>query len=182
MSTTRGRHQPADQIAGDVAGDIGGERAAGIHRAALLAEIGQRQRERRRHAQSLRHPQDGEDGEIRRDGQQGGRDRENRKAEEDAEPPVDVPAEQADHQAGDRHSHGAGIDGKAHRRRGDVVVPGQRGKDRLRREQIDHGQECGEADDQGSQHHARRTAVHVHAFGLACRREYRSWRGTPWQA
>ena len=75
----RGRDQPADQIAGDVAGDVGGERAAGIHRAALLAEIGQRQREGRRHAQALRDAQHREDGEVGRDREQRGRDREQRR-------------------------------------------------------------------------------------------------------
>ena len=46
-------NQPPDQVARDIAGDIGGKRAAGVHRAALLAEIGERQREGRRHAQPL---------------------------------------------------------------------------------------------------------------------------------
>ena len=172
----RGRHQPADQVAGDVAGDIGRERAAGVHRAALLAEIGQRQRERRRHAQALRDAQDREDGEVGRARQQRGRDREQDEAHENAEPPVDVRAEEADHEPGDRHAHGAGVDRKAHRRRGDVVMPGQRGQDRLRREQIDHGQERRQADDEGSQHHAGRMTVHFHRFAISSARRCRSWR------
>ena len=53
----RGGNQPADQVARDIAGDIGRERAAGVHRAALFAEIGERQRKRRRHAQALRDAQ-----------------------------------------------------------------------------------------------------------------------------
>ena len=36
------RNQPADQIACDVTGDVGRKCAACIHRAALLAEIGER--------------------------------------------------------------------------------------------------------------------------------------------
>ena len=99
------RHQPPDQVAGDVAGDIGGERAAGVHRAALLAEIGQRQRERRGHAQPLRDAQDRERREIGRARQQRGRDREQDQAQENAEPAVDMRAEEADHEAGDRHAH-----------------------------------------------------------------------------
>ena len=72
----RGRHQPSDQIAGDVAGDIGRKRAAGVHRAALFAEIGQRQRKGRRHAQALQDAKDREGGEVRRARQQRGGDRE----------------------------------------------------------------------------------------------------------
>ena len=149
-----GRHQPPDQIAGDVAGDIGGERAACIHRTALLAEIGQRQRKRRGHAEALRDAQDREHGEIGGARQQRGGDREQDQADENAEPAVDMRAQEADHEPRDRHAHGARIDRKAHRGGGHVVMPGQRGKDRLRGEQIDHGQERREADDEGPQHHA----------------------------
>ena len=42
--------QSADQIAGDIPRDVRRERSPGIHRAALLAKIGQRQRESRCHA------------------------------------------------------------------------------------------------------------------------------------
>ena len=55
-----------------------------------------------------------------------------------------------------------------------VVVPGQRRQDRLRRKQVDHGQKGGQADDQGSQHHARRVAVHFHHFGFHARQTCRS--------
>lgn len=61
------RNQATDQVAGDVAGDIGGERAPGIRRAAFLPEIGQRQCESRRHAQSLHHAQGRERHQIRGD-------------------------------------------------------------------------------------------------------------------
>ena len=52
-----GRHQAAEQVAGDVAGDVGGERAGGVGCAAVLAEIGERQREGGRHAQALHDAQ-----------------------------------------------------------------------------------------------------------------------------
>jgi hypothetical protein len=151
----RGRHQPPDQIAGDVAGDVGRERAACIHLIALLAEIGQRQRKGRGHAEALRNTQDREHTEIGGARQQRGGNREQNQAQENAEPAVDVRAQEADHEPRDRHAHGAGVDRKAHGGGGYVVMPGQRGKDRLRGEQIDHRQERREADDKGSQHHAR---------------------------
>ena len=74
--------------------------------------------------------------------------------DENAEPAVDMRAQETDHEPRDRHAHGARIDRKAHRGGGYVVMPGQRGEDRLRGEQIDHGQERREADDEGPQHHA----------------------------
>ena len=110
-----GRHQPPDQIAGDVAGDIGGERAACVHRTALLAEIGQRQRKRRRHAEALRDAKDRENGEIGRARQQRGGDREQDQACENAEAAIDMRAQEADHEPRDRHAHGARVDRKAHR-------------------------------------------------------------------
>ncbi len=128
----------------------------------MLAEIGQRQRKGRRHAQPLQDAQDGEHREIGRVREQRGRDRKQNKAQQNAEPAVDMRAEEADHEAGNRHAHGRGIDRKTHRGRRHVVMPRQGGKDRLRREQIDHGEKRRQADDQGSQHHARRVAVHVH--------------------
>ena len=158
----RGRNQPPDQVARDVAGDIGRERAAGIHRTALFAEIGQRQRKRRCHAEALRNAQHGEDGQIRRARQQRRGDREQDQAQENAEPPVDMRAEEADDEAGNRHAERAGVDRKAHRRGRYVVMPGQRGQDRLGREQVDDGQEGREADDERAQHHARRVTMHFH--------------------
>ena len=62
-------NQPADQVARDVSGNVGRKRAACIHRTALFAEIGQRQRECRCHAQALGDPKDGEHGKIRSDRQ-----------------------------------------------------------------------------------------------------------------
>jgi hypothetical protein len=149
-----GRHQPPDQVARDIAGDIGRERAARVHRTALFAEIGQRQRERRGHAEALRDAQDRERGEIGGARQQRGGDREQDQAQENAEPAVDVWAQKADHEPRDRHAHGARVDRKAHRSGAHVVMPGQRWKDRLRGKQIDHGQERREADDERSQRHA----------------------------
>ena len=84
------RHQPADQIAGDIAGDIGRERAARIHRAALLAEIGERQSEGRRHAEPLHDAQNGERGEIRSNREQRRRNRQHAETGENAQPPVDI--------------------------------------------------------------------------------------------
>ena len=90
MVGDRGRDQAADEIARDIAGDVGGERAAGVHGAALLAQIGQRQREGGRHAQPLHDPQHSEGGQVRRDRQQRGRDREQRQADQDAQPAIDA--------------------------------------------------------------------------------------------
>jgi hypothetical protein len=117
--------QSRSQIARDITGDIGGERAASIHRAALLSEIGQRQRENRRHAQTLRDAEDREQGEIGRDGEQGGWNGKENETQENAEPTIDMRAQKSDHEASDRHAHGAGVDRKTHRGRGHVVVAGQ---------------------------------------------------------
>ncbi len=51
------REEPADQIARDIARDVGGEGAGGIGRAAVLAEIGQRQREGSGHEDALGNAQ-----------------------------------------------------------------------------------------------------------------------------
>ena len=101
----RGRDQPADQVACDVAGDVGGKRAAGIHRAALLAQIGERERERRSHEQALGDAQSREDRQIGCHGEQGSRDRQQEQTDQDAEPAVDPLAEERHAEAGDRHSH-----------------------------------------------------------------------------
>ena len=142
-----GGDQPPDQIAGDVAGDIGGEGASRIGGGIVLAEIGQRQREGRRHAQSLRYAQQREGGEVRRMREQRGRDGEEDEADQDALPAIDLAAEIADGQAGKGHAQGAGIDGKAHLRRRHAVMLGERGKDGLRGEEIDDGEEGGQGDD-----------------------------------
>jgi len=47
--------------------------------------------------------------------------------------------------------NGAGIDREAHGRRRHIVMLCQRGKDRLRRKQIDHGKEGRQADDERTQ-------------------------------
>jgi hypothetical protein len=46
----RGRDQPSDQVARDISGDVSRERTAGVHGAALFAEISERQCKGRRHA------------------------------------------------------------------------------------------------------------------------------------
>ena len=70
------RDQAPDQVAGDIAGDVGRERARRVGRAVVLAEIGKREGEGRRHAEPLRHAKQGEGGEIGRMSEQSGRDRE----------------------------------------------------------------------------------------------------------
>src|ERR687887_366029 len=47
MIGERGREQPAEEVAGDVAGDVRRRRARRLAGAALLGEIGERQREGR---------------------------------------------------------------------------------------------------------------------------------------
>ena len=119
--------------------------------------------------------QEREDGEIGRDREQRGRDREQGQAEEDAEPAVDMRAEKADHESGDRHAHGAGIDGKAHRGGRHAVVLRQRRQDRLRREQVDHGEKGRQADDQRAQRRAGRWPC-MSIGRLSSARKCRSWR------
>ena len=79
--------------------------------------------------------------------QQRGGDRQQGEAHQDAEPAVDAPREQRHEQAGDGHAHGAGVDGEAHGGGAHLVVPHQGGQDRLRREQVDHGEEGRQRDD-----------------------------------
>ena len=71
-----GRDQPADEITRDVAGDIGGEGKTCVGGAAFFSQIGKRQRKGGRHAQPLRHAQNRERGQIGRNCQERGRDRE----------------------------------------------------------------------------------------------------------
>jgi hypothetical protein len=56
---------------GDIARNIGGERTARVHRAALLAQMGKGERERRSHEEPLRDPQDREGRQIRCNREQG---------------------------------------------------------------------------------------------------------------
>jgi hypothetical protein len=104
-----GRDQPADQIARHVAGDVGGEGRRRILRAVMLAEIGKRQGEGRRHAQALHHAQDGKDGEVGRVGEERRRDRQQDEADQDAAAPVDAAREISDGETGDEHAEGARI-------------------------------------------------------------------------
>jgi hypothetical protein len=52
-----GRDQPPDEIARHIAGDVGGKGAGRIRGGVVLAKIGKREGEGRRHAQSLRYAQ-----------------------------------------------------------------------------------------------------------------------------
>ena len=151
-----GGDQPPDQIARNVAGDVGGKRAGRVGGAVMLAEIGKREGEGGGHAQPLRHAEQSEGGEVWRMRKQSGRDREHEQAEQDAHAPVDRAAEIADREPRNRHAHGAGVDGKAHGRRRDAVMLGQRGENGLGGEQVDHGQERGERDDDEAEDGARR--------------------------
>src|SRR5215471_19297978 len=82
-----------------------GEGAAGIRRAALLAQIGEGERKGGRHAKALRDTQDRERGQVGRDRKQRGRDRQQSEADQDAESAVDVLAEHGNDQPRDRHAH-----------------------------------------------------------------------------
>jgi len=74
----------------------------------LFAEIGERQRKGRRHAQALGDSQQGEDRKIGCRGQQAGRDRKHSETDENAKPPVDMRAEKANDEPGYRHAQRAG--------------------------------------------------------------------------
>ena len=100
--------------------------------------------------------------EIGRNREQRGRDREKRQADQDAEPAVDALAEEGDGKSGNRHADGAGIDGKAHGGRRDVIGARQGRKDRLRREQIDDREKGGQADHDRAQQHPGRVTLHLH--------------------
>jgi hypothetical protein len=149
------RDETPDQITCDVPRDVGRECAAGIHRAALLAQIGKSECKGRGYAEALHDAKNGEGGKVRRDRKQACWDRKQKEACQNAHPAVDVRTDGSDQQSCDCHADGAGIDGKAHRSRRYAVVPRQRWQDRLSCEQVDHRQECGETDHQGSQHHLR---------------------------
>ena len=166
----RGRDQSADQIARDVAGDVGRECASRVLGTARLAEIRERECERGRHEHALSDAQQSEAREIGCGGKQRGRNREQRQAEQDAEPPVDAAAEERDGEAGNRHPERAGVDREGHRGRRDVVGLGQRGKNGLGGEQVDDREECGHADHERTAHDVRslRTRGHV---GQGCARE-----------
>ena len=96
MVGERRRHQAAEQVARDVAGDVGREGAGRVRSAALFGEVRERQREGRRHEKALGDAQRREGGEVGRHREQGGRDREQRQADQDAAPAVDLPAEKGD--------------------------------------------------------------------------------------
>jgi len=74
------------------------------------------------------------------DGEQG-------EADQDSLPAVDRTAEIADGETRHGHAHGARIDGKSDGCRHDAVVARKRGKNGLSGEQVDHGEEGRECDD-----------------------------------
>ena len=149
-----GGEEPAEEVARDVAGDVGREGAGRVHGVAMLAEIGEGEREGRGHAQPLRDPQQREGRKVRRRGEERGRNREQSETRQDAAAPVDAAAEIGDRKSGDRHAEGAGVDGKAHRGRRHPVGPGEGRQDRLRAEEVDHRQEGDEADEEGARERA----------------------------
>src|SRR6185312_14896133 len=59
--------QPTDQIACDIARDVCGKCAAGMRCATLFTQIGEHKSKGRRHAETLRDPQNCKCGEIRCD-------------------------------------------------------------------------------------------------------------------
>jgi len=128
----------------------------------LLAEIGEHQREGRRHAQALGDAQQREYGEVGRGRQQHGRNRQQREAQQDAPAAIDALTEERDAESGDRHAHGGGIDRKSHRGGRDAIGAGERGQDRLCGEQVDQREERGQADDERAQQRTGGMVVHVH--------------------
>src|SRR5262249_6209175 len=75
-------------------------------------------------------------------------DRKQDQSGQDANATIDVRAEVGDAEAGDGHSHGAGIDGESHCSRGDTVVTRERGKDGLRGEKVYDSEERRKRDDE----------------------------------
>jgi hypothetical protein len=142
----RCRNEAAEQVARYIAGDVGGKCAARLYCAALLPEIGERQRECGCHAKPLRNAKDCEDSQAWRNRKQAGRNGQKNQAGKNAEPVIDMRAEEAHYQPRKRHAHGASVDRKAHSRGRDTVVPRQERQDCLRCEQVDEGQESGRAD------------------------------------
>lgn len=158
-----GGQQAAEQIGGDVARDVGGKGAGGIGGAGVLAEVGERQREGRRHAEALDDAQQGEERQARHGGEQRGRQRQDREAEQDAAAPVDRATEQGDAEAAQRHADGGGVDREAHGGRRHAIGRGERRQDGLRREQIDDGEERGQPDRERAQ-----DTRHVLAPSITC--------------
>ena len=109
-----GRHQSSEEIAGDIARHIGGERTGRLPRGKMLGQVGHRQRERSRHAQALRHAQEGEDDDAVCLRKQRRRDRQDGQADPDAIAAIDAAPEECDGDPGHRHAERAGIDGEAH--------------------------------------------------------------------
>ena len=82
-------------------------------------------------------------------------------------PPVDAAAEIADGETRDQPCRRCWHwTAKPMARRGDAVMLGERRQDRLRGEQIDHGQERRERDDDEAEER-RRWSVHGSGFGVA---------------
>ena len=156
------RDQATEQIARDIAGDVGREGAGGVGSAALLAQVSERQGKGGRHAKALRDTKHRKHGQVRRDCQQRGRERQQGETNQDAKSPVDVLAEHGDDQSGDRHTHRGGIDRQADRSRGHVIRTTEGGKDSLGRKKVDHGEESRQSDDKRAQQDSGRLLLHVH--------------------
>jgi len=135
----------------DIARDVGGKRPRLILRAAIFAEIAKRQREGRRHAQPLRDPQQCKYMQPGRIRQQRGGHREQHERHDDACAARQMAAEQRHAEPGDRHAERARINGHAHRGGGYAVTVRQQRQDRLRGEQVHHGEESGECDHKRAQ-------------------------------
>ena len=112
----------------------------------MFGQVGDGQGEGGRHAKTLRHAQQRENGEVMRHRQKGCGNRKDGQADPYAVAAVDVASEQRDHDARDRHAKRAGIDREAHRRAPDAEFPDQRRQNGLRRKQVDKRQECDERD------------------------------------
>ena len=94
---------------------------------------------------------------------------------DDAEPAIDPVAEEGDGEPGDRHAERAGVDRNAHRRGAHPVGLHQRRQDRLRREQVDDGQEGDQPDHYIARQRRRHERRCADRTGLAGVRPYRTW-------
>ena len=173
-----GCHQAADQIARDVAGDIGGKGARRLRGAALLCEVRERERECGRHKQALQHAQSRKAAESWRVREEDSRNCERREGEHHALAALDVAAVEGDTEAADRHPQRRRVNRKPHRRRAYAVRRGERGQDRLRREEIDQREERR----RGDQRCAGGDAHVTSSFRSSCRRPGRGPPRSAWRA
>jgi hypothetical protein len=78
---------------------------------------------------------------------------------QDAFAPVDLAAEIADGETRHRHAEGAGIDGKADRRRHDAVMARERRENSLGREKVYDSEEGCQSDDGRTKEDNRRVSL-----------------------